>query len=359
MRTSILTLCAALVVVPGTVEAKKKRNRGKKDPLAATCVGNVDNALATNSSNVYLRSAFDTDPSSYLGRFVPDNAASIDESMARRTRCSAFITTREVDGGGVTYDHVYQASSQAAMNIGIPGIAGASGAGGSDATVRVSYTLTKKLIAEVSDPAGFEDCCRENSDSCDKLFIGEFIAGTGAIHCGVGKAADFDLSSIGGGVAGDMSVKHGALWRSATTFTQPVYFAFRTTAAGTRDACGDWINQAPTSADGLYFVGVSDPVDSESTARDDAMKSARKQVYAWALQQTSQSDSTTTRSANSVTIEEMERNTAFSGTIGQLKDRNWCVREEATGVGVRYKTYVLTFLNNDQVDMVKGAMAPR
>lgn len=346
-----------LLASPADAGRKKK----KADPMAATCSTMTEAGIAANTGNVFLRSAFDTDPSMYLGRFVPTDTADIDESMARKTRCSEFITWRHIDGGGVTYDHVYNAGTQAAANVGVS-MLGASASASQTAMVRVNYTLTDKMVAEVSDPAAFEDCCRENSDSCTELFIGEFIGGTGQISCGLGRAADFDTDILASGLVADISISHGALWRSSTTFTQPVYFAFRTTEGGSSAAgCGDWITAAPTSSAGEYFVGLSgstSPIYDEQAARASALDNARAQVYSWALQETSDAASSMTRSADQITSEEMSANSSFSGVIGQLKDRNWCVQEEASPSGPMYKVYVLSFLNQEQVRMVKEAMKP-
>jgi hypothetical protein len=38
------------------------------------------------TTNFHLRAAFDTDPSVYLGRFIPDGTADIDEAVARLLR---------------------------------------------------------------------------------------------------------------------------------------------------------------------------------------------------------------------------------------------------------------------------------
>jgi hypothetical protein len=339
----------------------KRGRRGLMSPISASCTSMVSEGLAPNTGNVYLRSAFDTDPSSYLGRFVPSGTASIDESMARQSRCSEFISWKHIDGGGVTYDHVYQASTEAAASVGVPLVGGGGASAGQNAMVRVQYTLTDKMVAEISDPAAFEDCCRENSASCTELFIGEFIGGTGAIHCGLGQSAAFDLDVLASGVVTDISIAHGAVWRSSTTFTNPVYFAFRTTDGGRiKPGCGDWITAAPTSSAGEYFVGVSgssQPIYDEQASRASAMDSARSQVYSWALQETAASSSRTTNTNGAATVEEMAANSSFSGVVGQLKDRNWCVQEEPSGNGTIYKSYVLMFLNSDQVEMVKGAMS--
>ena len=72
------------------------------------------------TTNFHLRTAFDTDPSVYLGRFVPDDDMVPDEATARKTACSQYLSVRKVGGGGVEYDEVFEASSAAAMGLGIP-----------------------------------------------------------------------------------------------------------------------------------------------------------------------------------------------------------------------------------------------
>src|SRR5690606_28233425 len=56
--------------------------------------------------NTFLRNAFDTDPSFYIGRFVPRDSGTIDESSAMQLTCSQHVSYRKVDGGGVIYDEV-------------------------------------------------------------------------------------------------------------------------------------------------------------------------------------------------------------------------------------------------------------
>ncbi len=56
-------------------------------------------------SNVHLRNSFDTDPSVYLGRFVPRDATDLDEGTAMPLTCSQFVKyrgrlPRDADQGG-------------------------------------------------------------------------------------------------------------------------------------------------------------------------------------------------------------------------------------------------------------------
>jgi hypothetical protein len=44
---------------------------------------------------------FDTDPSGYIGRFVPRGSLEVDETSAMPLMCSQYVSHRFVDGGGV------------------------------------------------------------------------------------------------------------------------------------------------------------------------------------------------------------------------------------------------------------------
>ena len=112
-------------------------------------------------ANFFLRTGFDTDPSVYLGRFVPDAVAAgdIDDANAQRTTCSQFFTLRKVNGGGVTYDEYFGASEAASAGLSlpvndVPVTAQASHQSGR--VVRVQYRLTDKWIADLTDPAAYD-----------------------------------------------------------------------------------------------------------------------------------------------------------------------------------------------------------
>ena len=79
------------------------------------------------SSNVFLRNSFDTDPSSYIGRFLPEGLARLDESSAMPLACSKHISYRFVDGGGVKYTEMLNTSSEVSARLGIPIIANGKG----------------------------------------------------------------------------------------------------------------------------------------------------------------------------------------------------------------------------------------
>ena len=69
-----------------TSPADAGRKKKKADPMAATCSTMTEAGIAANTGNVFLRSAFDTDPSMYLGRFVPVDTADIDDRQRQHPR---------------------------------------------------------------------------------------------------------------------------------------------------------------------------------------------------------------------------------------------------------------------------------
>ena len=125
--------------------------------------------------NVHLRTSFDTDPSAHLGRFLPDELSELDESSGMTLACSEHVSWRFIDGGGVQTTEVLHTSSGTRARLGAAGMV--EGTGGVDQTraVRVSYTLTGKMVSVIEDPAAFAACCKAQPDQCTNRMVGEFI----------------------------------------------------------------------------------------------------------------------------------------------------------------------------------------
>ena len=130
-------------------------------------------------SNFYVRKVFDQDPSDFVGRFVADDVVGVDDSSARTTECSKYISFRTVGTGGVEYDEIYNASASVMGGLQLP--AGFDFKAGVSQTVgvRAKYVATNKLVAKIQDPVGFDACCRKKKSNCTKRFISEFIEGQG------------------------------------------------------------------------------------------------------------------------------------------------------------------------------------
>ena len=358
MRNLGLSIAVLLCVVsiPLMSDARRGRNKDVPPELMA-----VVERVSTGRANFFLRNAFDTDPSPYLGRFVPaeTSALNIDDAAAMQTACSEHISYRTVGGGGVQYDEYFNASTNVAASLGIPMLSAAGFNAGAEvgysggAVVRVRYTLTNKMVATIDDPEAFAECCEEGPGRCTGLYLGEFLEGAGELfhYSGAGKAVRAGAGAHG--VELGVEVKDGVAWSRAITFPNPVYFAFKTTTAHIEplpEPCGPWIDQIPQHARGMYFVGLSEIVDSERVARDQALRDARTQVIRH-VGESITTGAVETRSTigavNDLTSRLDQEDfvlAAAEGVAEFVKDRAWCIEEHPTPGGVRYSAKVLAFL---------------
>lgn len=302
------------------------------------------------TTNLHLRAAFDTDPSVYLGRFVPDDAAVPDESAARKTACSQYISYRNVGGGGVEYDEVFESSAAAAMGLGVPKTElTLGGKAGESASLRAKYVLTTKLVADISDPVAFASCCRQSPTECTGRFVGEFIEGTGSIWAARSSSAEGNVLKSLQKVGFDVEARNGVTWSRSRNFPQPVFFAFRVTEVPEVD-CKALVNNPPRSEKGWYFGAVSEPLPSEKIARDAAMAGAREQAVKYV------GEAITTGSVSNTAIggdagaamakfdDEQFVRRAAEGMARFVKDELTCVEESPSVDGPRYTVRTLAFM---------------
>jgi hypothetical protein len=358
MRVGLLALC--LVMLPGLAEAKRKDNKRGKPP---TELG-VGPTVAP-SKDIHLRAAFDTDPSGYIGQFLVSGAEN-DESASVRTRCSEHIGYRTVGGGGVQYDELFNASTQAAIKVGMPEVLGVGLGGGGSRVVRIQYALNQKMVAEIDDPAALEACCHEAPDQCGERYISEFYEGSGAVYYAIGAEGSLELSTIAEGVTGGIELGHGMAWQRSIEFPQPVYFAMKTSPMMPSNeqagGCGDWVDSPPRSALGQYFVGLSDPLPSERAAREAAMLDARTQVVRWVEQSISSASSASSSvqgelgSLSAQLDSQGAVEAASSGVAAYVKDEGWCVKALPTPAGYQHVAYVLAFLPSEQAEAAQDAV---
>ena len=236
-------------------------------------------------SNVHLRNSFDTDPSIYLGRFVPRGASDLDEGTAMPLTCSQFVKYRFIDGGGVKVIEAMNVNTQMAARIGVPMVAGGDASASRSRQVRVEYVLTGKMVAEISDPAAFEQCCGSSPNQCTDRFIGEFLQGTGTVY-----REDSNAVAIAGqgtnpanGINGSGGASREKSWTQAIEFSNPVYFAFKVTQTPNNRAtssCGAWVDVPPVEDGFVFFVGTSRQLRTERAARERAQWDARFKAYA-------------------------------------------------------------------------------
>ncbi|MFO0634155.1 MAG: hypothetical protein U0168_15015 [Nannocystaceae bacterium] len=251
------------------------------------CAGSMGNNGPSQApmSNVFLRNSFDTDPSIYLGRFVPRNATDIDEGSAMPLTCSQYVKYRFIEGGGVKFTEHMAVSTEVAARIGVPVIASANASASKNREVKVEYTLTGKMVADITDPAAFEQCCKEKPDQCTDRFIGEFLQGTGAVYREDSSAAQIQGQGTNptNGVSGAGQASREKSWTQAIEFPNPVYFAFKVTQTPNNRAtssCGPWVDAPPSEPGFVFFVGTSREMKNERTARDRAGLDLKMKAYA-------------------------------------------------------------------------------
>ena len=353
---AILSVAGLGLLVSSPADAGRSSRKRDKGPRVTA--PNPVGPSVSPPANLFLRNSMDNDPSRYLGRFVTDGSAVLDESNSRKTRCSTLISYSEVGAAGLTVDELFRVSDKAAASLGIPAF-GAAGTGSSESFVRIRYTQTKKMVSDIEDPGAFEDCCKAAPDQCTGRYVGEFIQGTGQFFYATGNAAEVNVGGAGGGVAGGLEVKHGMAWQRGMEMTQPIYFAFKTADSGWSGGGGgsaenigdDWCDNLPRTTQGTYFCGISDMYASEPTARDAALLHARQQVLRWVEQSIAEGQAESwgvSQDEAGVFRKASERDgwveASTSGVSSMVKDVRWKVERVPTPDGGAVQVRVLAFL---------------
>ena len=286
------------------------------------------------SHNVYLRTGFDTDPSPYLGRFLPEGLAELDESSGMQLACSEHISWRYVKAGGVQTTEVLHTSLDTRAGLGMAGVGAVSAGVEHTRAVRVSYTLTGKMVSTIDDPAAFDACCKAQPDQCTTRMLGEFLQGTGSVDVEVarGSGVDAEALSLVRPVSAGVHVADGVAWRRAVVFSEPVYFAFKATPTPYEQravrTCDGFAEPLPVSDDGLYLRATSGPAWTESGARAHA-REARSEP---ALVSAGLGD---------------VRGAAAPG----IHEQDWCVERYVEDGATWYAAHVLGFVREaDRVD---------
>ena len=319
--------------------------------------------------NFHLRTSIDQDPSTYLGRFVPADVDPnmIDDSEAMQLSCSRFFTIKKIPAAGIEYDEYFQASVGASASIGIPEVKLAVSAGRGK-VVRIKYTATEKWVAHLDDPAGFEACCKQAPDQCTGTYLGEFLAGTGVIYAMAYEKSEAGISGSIKGIPAEADFKDGVTWRRAIAFTQPAFFAFKTTrtpykTSGGAEMCGEaWDVTVPKSSQGYFFVGVSDWVQSERVARDQASLNARRQVVHFLGEEIRQGGIRRELTGGAIDALETKMkddsvvDRASAGVARFVKDECWKPEKAQGPNGWRYQAKVLTFIPKSEVEAAAKVM---
>ena len=300
----------------------------------------VSGAPATApSSNDYLRSSFDTDPSSFLARFLPSGLDDLDESNAMTLACSQHVSWRFIDGGGVRMTELLNASTEVTARFGVPLIASGKAQASRTQAARVEYTLTGKMVSEITNPDAFAACCKAQPDQCTDRLVGEFLQGTGAVSFVSTQAAEARAEGRDPGTmaGGDVAFSHGTAWQRAAEFPNPVYFAFKVTPTPyTQQAvstCPAWVDTPPQVDGGTYVVGRSKPAKTEAVARRKAQNNANVQALR----------------ASGATASALQ-----TGNMPALRVDDWCVEAVTDGGDTRYVARALAFLGDDEAKRMRA-----
>ena len=329
-------------------------------------IGPKSTVLSTKPS-IYLRVTPDGDASDIIGAFIPDEVAEgdVDESMAVRTRCSKHITAKRVPASG-QYQEVASASSGASGKLGVKSIAKVEIGGQSSEALLVRYTLIEKMQAEV-DADNLQRCCETAPDQCSKRYISGALMADGNYYAATsfGSNGSGDVEAL---KVADLPIDASVVYESEMKWERKVnfkrqYFAFnvRRGLAGGLDKPGavaddcSWTKKIPNDLDGMYFVGVSNPMLSEKEARIDAQRDAKEQVIRYLGEWLSEASATvsktvgTTNDLQTLMDDTRVKESLSGGVARSVKDRNWCGPEEqASPSGMRQVMKVLAFFPNTE-----------
>lgn len=303
------------------------------------------------SSTLHLRASFDSNPSTYLGTFLPEGLppSELSDRSGVASQCSEYMKPR-TQAANQEQDEFLSVSKSAAASLGLPMAAGLSVGAGHDDTVtlRVHYKITEKMQVEV-DANGLARCCKADATQCKSKVVGEFLRGSGEIY-----AAYADQNGGRAGVAtpqvgASIDYKSSLNWTSLSKFND-TYFAFTTRTVRDKGEDGKdcaWCDNLPGSVDGKYFCGVSDRAPSEVAARDLAMNHARQQVVRF-MGETLETSSSSQRSTAKGLIDDAQfMRAAAAGVAASVKDEKWCPAvEKLTTDGPRFQSRVLAYVPN-------------
>lgn len=320
-------------------------------------------------ANIHMRNTFDSDPSMHIGKFLPNDESILDESQGQQLACSVHVQHRYIEASGVRYSEWASITAEAAIRMGFPMIATATGSGSSNQMVHVEYDLTGKIVAEVKDPVAFSKCCETNPKQCTSNYIGEFLQGTGRITAAHDTTADaFGHMTIPKLMVGSNG-GYESEWGRSVEFNKPTYFAFKSARSPllsvTENNCGDWLNTPPTSDEGVYIVGTSRLLSSEKSARYWAQQDAWIQAQAIIgakvsaleiqsveLQAAIQSGKVMTHAQIQQHISDEARRDKvieqlrleMGETLAQSQSQKWCVSIDESKKSPKYKAAVLLYI---------------
>lgn len=314
------------------------------------------------SANFYLRDTPDKDPSVYLGRFVFDDFPN--EASARKTECSKYMDIREISGGNVESDYVMNASSALTVGLKVPGMSFANNTGGYEGGtgVRATYTTTKKMVADISDPEAFDACCLKKAGNCSEYYISEFIEGSGKLWRAHSQFAGIKVTGkLQQALPAEVQASGEYNWVAARDFPTPVYFAFKTTKVP--DLCKELVDNPPKVENGMYFTGKSTQRPDEPNANKHAEINARQSLVRYIATEMVSTDivQKTYGKDGDALVEDTEFiESKSAGIMKKVQTARFCPVEEVRTVdnGAQYISRVLMFISNDDLQQLSQELFP-
>ncbi|TNE90824.1 MAG: hypothetical protein EP330_07270 [Deltaproteobacteria bacterium] len=182
--------------------------------------------------------------------------------------CTGHLVFKEVTAAEHR-ESLLKVESGVAAKIGIPGTGfSIGGEAGRSTLAGIEWDLTHKMILD-SGEAEMIKCCLEEGQCTDE-FISEWWKGTGTLYqARTDKVGVKALLKSLGKANGQIGLSSNSNFSQATSWDEPMYFAYRTTKLEL-PTCEDYLEKHPPGDDWVSFTGVSKFLDNEQQAEDDA-----------------------------------------------------------------------------------------
>lgn len=204
---------------------------------------------------------------------VPDPARAGTYELAPSS-CSEALVFESVPAAEVR-EELWIVETGIGVRIGLPAM-NIGGSWGHRSVAGVSYALVDKLVVD-GGLAALEECCVRRPDQCSDRYVSEVWRGTGAIHRLTADAKTLKTTLQQLESAGHVAFGTTKGWSMASTWDQPMYFAYRVQAFQV-PSCEAYMNDLPEVEGQLRFTGVSERMPSEQAAREGARADAKRQV---------------------------------------------------------------------------------
>jgi hypothetical protein len=189
--------------------------------------------------------------------------------------CSEALRFREVSGAE-SRQELWATETGIGFSVGLPMVE-IGGSWGRKSVAGMEYHITRKMVIDTSSLRDLEECCLRTPERCTNHYISEAWQGTGRIHRMVTSKAGLKpvVRQLEG--TGSLDFSTGSGFTMASEWSQPQYFAYKTTAFQL-PSCQSYMNSLPEEDGLVLFSGVSERTESEQEARRQARDDARRQV---------------------------------------------------------------------------------